>query len=646
MNDNLRPIIRAAVVAGTLALGPAAQAQRAIELALPATPVAGAAGAAGAVAPSMGALRLPAPVAAATVAPVRRARMDWVAGGVIRAFWTGASESEVAAAEREAAPARRADLAAPKLEQHLVVDESGIEHQVSHVPGAPHESLARAAIRTLRELPEKARRIRRFGRRVDEILRAVTDGDLAWSFNRLEAMSSQEGILRSNNSDLVNKWTDGERLKDAGPQDFAESSLEPASLMKMFKGTMDMEEPTLQYQYAFAQSLHNRMPRMSHFLGITFQERLLQVALKGKPAYTSIWAREEVRHGPILEKVYNQTRFPGFAKLTQSGEAPRLPREGTDYAARSGMSNRALAEVGAAGAYLMLKANAKTGSPTDKVLEGVFRDEIYHHVIMSAVNRFTLGHESRLKRLWLIFRHNLDYRPHHPNDYVRHRRRGFSPLMMLEYGWAINEVDRRVNRFLDTLDPGEARRIIGPYYKTEAEVQAAVDRGEHSWTKLFPMEVNPALSKADVERLEKRMPRNFSLERRAVKASDIRAVLDSYRKTSLMNPEYWLRKKGFRKEPGSSGRRIDLIRDLPGSPGVRLVVTFERGRRTWVGVTEGWKTLWWSTLEEMSLLQLGALMDAESVAVVDRLKAAPPELSYRELLDRVARDPIPLIEDR
>ncbi|MBI5200330.1 MAG: hypothetical protein HY925_01985 [Elusimicrobia bacterium] len=568
----------------------------------------------------------------------RQARVNSVAGGVIRAFGTAASEQEVAGA----AAAHESGLAHP--ESPTVVDKNGHEHPVSYLAGARQESLASIVVRGIRELPEKLLRIRRFAARVDDLLEGVTDEQLSWSFNRLDALVSQEGILRSDNTGLINKWTDREQLKNVSHADFAESSIEPVSVMKMFKATMDMEQPTLQYQYAFAQSLHNRMPRMSHFLGTTFQERVLQVALKGKPGQMAIWSNEEVRHGPILEAVYNHARFPGMAKLEQQGAAPRLPRAGTEYVAKSGMSNRSLAELGASGAYLTLKANAIAGSPTDKAMDGVYRDEVYHHVIMSAVNRFVLGYQSRWKRLYLIFRHDLDFRPHGPNDRVRHYRRPFSPLMVLEYAYAMNQVDKRVNRFLDTLNPEEARRIIGPYYRTDAQVQQAVDAGEHSWTKLFPMEVNPALTKADVEKLIQRQPRNFSMERRAVKASELKEVLDGYRATSLNNPNYWLRKKGFTEiDEGTLTRTIEggsiaLQFGAKGGPQAAIFDSNDVPRWSdWIG--------------SMSFPQIGALIDAESIADVRKIQAAGADLDFAELLKRLSnnpayqKDPIALIRD-
>ncbi len=587
-------------------------------------------------------LGLPKPFVTAAPNPSSQLRMNSVAGGVIRAFGTGSSESDVAGA----VPSKEAPIAHPEasLEAPSVVDKKGNEHPLSYVPGTAQESLGSILVRNLRDLPEKIRRIRRFAQRVDDLTEAVTDEELSWSFNRLEALVNQEGILRSDNTALLNKWTDRDQLKRVSHRDFADSSLEPVSVMKMFKATMDMEQPTLQYQYAFAQSLHNSMPRMSHFLGTTFQERLLQVALKGKPGQMAIWSNEEVRHGPILEAAFNAAEFPGFNKLEMQGAAPRLPREGGDYVARSGMSNRSLAELGASGAYLTLKANSTAGSPTDKVMEGVYRDEVYHHAIMSAVNRFVLGHESRLKRLYLILRHDLDFRPNGPNDRVRHYRRPFSPLMVLEYAYAMNKVDKRVNRFLDKLDPIEARRIIGPYYKNDAEIDAAVARGEHSRTNLFPMEVNPALTKADIETLIRRQPKNFSMARRAVKASDLQAVLDNYRKTSLKNPQYWLRKKGY-DELGS-----DLL--LKSVRGGSIALSFgERVGPNIAVMGEGGEVLWSERLDTMSFPQIGAIMDAEGVEVAAKLRSTQGDLSYAELLKRLSnspayqKDPIVLVDD-
>ncbi|MBI4346963.1 MAG: hypothetical protein HY553_08925, partial [Elusimicrobia bacterium] len=524
-------------------------------------------------------------------------------------------------------------LAKPQEQPAVAVDRKGVEHPLSYKPDRKPESLVRAGWRFATGLPDRIRRVRAFMSRTRELAESVTDDDLKWSLYRLEPLANQEGILRTDNQPLVNPWKNRDKIKQLSPADFDGASLDRVSIMKAFKAAMDLEEPTLQYQYAFAQSLHNRLPRMSHFLGTTFQERVLQVALKGKAGQMAIWSNEEVRHGPILEKVYNATRDESLPPLKQQGAAPRLPRFGTDYVARSGMSNRSLAELAAGVAYTTIKANAKPGSPTDLVMDGVWRDEVYHYVIMSALNKFVFGHHSRLKRLTLIFRHDLDFRPKQPIDGVKHFRPGISPLTLFEFAYALNTIDERVDRYLRGLDPAEARRVIGPYYKTDADIRAAVDRGEHSWTRLFPMEVNPDLTASDMERLARRMPESFSTERRAVSEPDLQAILDDYRKNSLYNPKYWLRKKGFREEGPA-----ELRRELPGSPGTDIRLDFLKGG-VLARLTRGGEPLWVDWLDRMSLREIGELMNAESAEVVPVLERRLPDLAPAELLKRLSNSP-------
>lgn len=532
-----------------------------------------------------------------------------------------------------------------RTEPITAVDARGLTRQLSYDPAVPAEPLYKAGWRFLRELPERVRRIRRYRARVKELVAGITDENLWWSINRLKALELQEGILRSDNRALVNQWPGaGAAVKKAAHEDFAESSLESESLMKLFKSAMDLEEPTLQYQYAFAQNLHNRLHRMSHFLGTTLQEHILAVALKGKTNQWSIWANEEVRHGPVLERVYNNARAPSQPPLTQQGEAPRLPRNDAQYLVLSGMANRSLAELFAASAYLTIKANAKPGSGVDVALDGLYRDEVYHYIIMAAVNRFVFG-QGRWERLYRIVRHDYDYNPGAPEDKVIHRRTFMSPLAYWEVAYAIFSIDKRIDRFIKTqLNAEKAADLIGPTYVTDAELEASIARGEQTLTKPFRMEQNPHLSQEDVELLEKRMPAGWiDASERKISVADVNEVIETYRKTLLRNPEYWLRRKGFiRSDHAPAGARMMLVRHFPVDDGSKhpklhaIMLDFPRdGGSPVVRIGDSFR----ASLDELSMRQIGAIMDAEDLGVIEKLGELKTDFTPQEIMDRVGKTP-------
>jgi len=66
---------------------------------------------------------------------------------------------------------------------------------------------------------------------------------------------------------------------------------------------------------------------------------------------------------------------------------------------------------------------------------------------------------------------------------------------------------------------------------------------------------------------------------------------------------------------------------------------------------EGPRTLYHRPMREMTMLQIGALMDAEDLTVLERLEERKQDLTVREVVGRLGRsaayqnDPIPVIED-
>ncbi|MBI4423807.1 MAG: hypothetical protein HY554_08775 [Elusimicrobia bacterium] len=561
-----------------------------------------------------------------------------------------------------APPAEPSGLAAAKpaparvkAQPVTVTWPDGTVHPISYNPRQRRPFFLVRWWRAALGLPEQVRRIRRFARRVDASVNGeITDDNLWWSINRLAAMENQEGILRVNNRPLINAWDNAKALKDVSRADLAQSSLDDEAIMRVFKKAMDLEEPTIQYQFAFAQNLHPLIVRLAHFLGTTLQERVLVVALKGRQVNMSIWSDEEERHGPILEKLYERVQDPERPGLTQQGEAPRLPRvERTAKLALSNMGNRALAEMGAAAAYLTVRANAQAGSPLERAMEGIYRDEVYHYAIMQLVSKWALGQHSRFARLYRLLRHDLDYRVPPATDRVVHRGL-MPPLLLLEVIYVVNALDKRVDRFLRSIPEAKARAIVGPANVTDEAVAAAARRRENTVTLHARMEQNPDLTAKEVQTLSERFPGWIDASERALRASWIREVLSNYRRHSLAKPEYWMRKKGFAKAR-QEGVRVVLERALEEEKGKFLVLDFAGPVADPVLRIEdreaGTRVLWQESLDRMSMLQIGAVMEAETLGVLKELEEKREDLSYAELVRRLNKSstyqaaPIPLIDD-
>lgn len=539
-----------------------------------------------------------------------------------------------------------------------VTDKNGVRHPLGYNPEIPYKSLWRETWDWIVGFPSKAAGVRRYMNRTQELVNAINDEDLSWSLNRFDVLQNQEGILRLGNRELVNDWKrwSGMNLMKVMPDDFADASVSRISIRKIFKQAMDREEPTRAYQWTSAMNLHNYLPRVAHFMGVTFQERAIAVALRGEAPVRSVWAAEEERHGNILERVYDFSREPGQPKLVEQGIAPTSPKAGR-YSASSMMANRSLAEIGAGTGYLFLKGNARPGSPADRALEGIFRDEVYHYALMNAARKWGMGLRSRWAQLGHVLFHQLDNPLPTAVDAVIDERGGFSPLTIFEIAYAFWQIDKRVSRYLETIPDSEGKRLVGMAYRGEAEVKAAVARGEHTWTEPFPVEVNPEMSGEDVRELIRRFPGRFDASRRVLRASQIRGILTRYR-ASLAEPSYWLRAKGYQvvsdpsadvlrlaREAGEGDKRVlfHLLFPKDGFPANYIVIR--------VGPADRERIVFTSKLEDVSLRQFGAIFGAEDASALADFAALATDYTATEIAGRLLKtpgyqkDPIPVIED-
>lgn len=461
----------------------------------------------------------------------------------------------------------------------------GVQRPLSYNPALVRPPLWKETLVYAAHPIKRVKQVVQYVRRVNQYMAELTDADLGWSMKRFPEFEKQEGILRHSNRALVNDWKQwsGGSLPKVSPADYNDALMSRVSIRKIFKQAMDREEPTLSYQATSAHELHDFMHNVAHFMGITMQERVISIALTGNPPQESVWAAEEKRHGNIMERVYNFSRPQGWPELNEQGIAPTSPSRG----AHSMIANRALAEIGAGTGYLVLKSNAKKGSPADLALEGIFRDEVYHYVLMDAARKWGFGHPAPLhervwgltrwtaqmiaravmdlpglrrlgvkvqvkqlnqywglERLLNIVQHYNDNQLPLAVDTVIDERGGFSPLAVFQVAYAFASIHNRVTKYLNTIPDEQGNRAIGQVYKTQAEFDAAVAEGKHTRTETFSVEQNPDLTADEVRELARRFPGRFQFERRSIKASQIRDILANYREL-LKSQSYWQRKKGF-----------------------------------------------------------------------------------------------------
>lgn len=523
----------------------------------------------------------------------------------------------------------------------LYVIEDGIKKPLGYNPAIPTQSLWKDALDWILHFPTKIGRVFKYMNRVKEHLNEITDEDLGWSLNRFDVFENQEGILRLSNRELVHNWRNwtGPNLKIVMPDDFKDSSVSRISVRKVFKTAMDKEEPTRGYQYTSSMNLHNYMPRVAHFMGVTMQERIAAVALTGHAPEMSVWAAEEERHGNIMESVYNLSREPGQPKLGEQGIAVTSPKPG-EYSMRSMIANRSLAEIGAATGYVMIKSNARKGSPADLSLEGIFRDEVYHYVLMNAARKWGLGITGRWARIWNLVRHSFDNPLPPAIDSIKDERGGFSPLVLFEIAYAFYQVDKRVERYLDAVPDEIGKKFVGKVYKTEIEARAAISRGEHTWTDPFPMEVNPEMSAHDVRELERRFSGRFSSKNRRLKSSTITDVIANYRK-NLDSWSYWMRKKGFKKESEAEGGWVHLSRTVgQGEDSLMYNLFFRPGDRPRMKIETARHTVYDGSIDGISMLRLGRIFGANgAAALTEGWEGIAKDLTPKEIVTRFLNNP-------
>ncbi|MEZ0311096.1 MAG: hypothetical protein ACAI38_04950 [Myxococcota bacterium] len=539
--------------------------------------------------------------------------------------------------------------------RHTVTDEHGVTRVAAYDTTKETAPLALRWMREAMQIGEVRRKFKQYKKRVNEIVNAIPDKELAWSLTRFDALATQEGILRDNNAPLVNQWHDGHLTFQAKPTDFKDSTLSREALTYLFKQAMDREEPAERYGWAAARALHDRFHRVAHFMGSTLGERVLKVALKGTPGNVqmgSIWIQEEARHGDIMESCYNAIRLPNEPELKQQG-INSVMRPMTDKGAKSMMLARAFAELGAATGYLTLKGNAVPDSNADKALQGIFLDEVYHYVLMRAAN--VVGYE--LNNRWMhvvsMLIDSFSSTNQEAADAAVHRLPEF--LLIMEVAYAFNAIDKRVDKFLKTLTRQQLEAGVGPVHPKQDDLNAAFADGSHARTIPFVMEQNPDLSHEDVLMLEKRFPGDYKLENRVIRQSDIDMMLGEYRSQRLSNPKYWMAKKGF--QDVGNGTLVRRLEEGDGS----ITLRFKgRGETPDVRVESEHFVSFEGNIGTMTMREIGALIDAtgskqfnaalKELEKTDYERTNPPKF-YEEIVRKLGPSakyqakPLTIIED-
>ena len=491
----------------------------------------------------------------------------------------------------------------PTVIEHLddgrIVESSadGVARQLAYNPAVPVKRAMPSPVSFVRDLLEYRRRL---GRQLD----AITDEQLRWSIDRLGALELQEGILRPANGDLLNKTGWGTR-KGITPSDFDDALLDRETLAHFMSNAMNYEGPADEYQFAGAHALHDRFPRIGHYMGVTLPESINAAALRGKSAPQSIWVREEKRHAHILETVHNAGIADGsIPKLETVGTAARLP-ETSAHKAKATMALRARAELSAGMAYALLRANAVEGSPAYHALDGILRDEIYHYVLMTAGNKVGYGQNSRWTRLFHIVKHGLDYPvPKAVDGHVY--RRAFPPKALAMAAYTFLTIDKKIDRFVRSIPEGELRALVGPTYAKDADLAAHLERTGFRPTGNALQEQNPSLTAKYVEEISERFPGTYSADARRIDASYIEDVQAVYRKTRLETPSYWLSgKRGYEEaRPGVVERLI--------TPGATARIDFGAEGGPVMGVYSASGIPFVEVpMRRANMRQIGAFMDAE-----------------------------------
>lgn len=201
-------------------------------------------------------------------------------------------------------------------------------------------------------------------------------------------------------------------------------------------------------------------------------------------------------------------------------------------------------------------------------------------------------------------------------DKAKHRRPFVSSLVILEIAYAFLKIDARVSRFLrEKVDAAKAADLLGATYASD-------------------------------ETLARRLPGWIDASERQIKASEVRAVIADYRAGPLARKENWLRRKGFvEKAPGV------LARPLEGEPASVLFLNFAAGAPR-ASLVRGSAIPWTATLDSLTMLQIGALMDArDGATLLAALAEGGRDLAPAEIMARVGRseaykkEPIPVVAD-
>ncbi len=172
-------------------------------------------------------------------------------------------------------------------------------------------------------------------------------------------------------------------LSEIEPSMVKEMSVE--EFVKILIFSMEVEDPTIDYQYESGKAFQKLLPRLGRFMGKDeFQKQASEE--NGFKACESAWCAEEIRHGNIFANIVE--RLTG-KKPSRDNPNQAVPYGSDIESALKHLGTRQTYEWNASSAYFLLLAHS-TGA-LHEAIANVMRDEVKHLTIMSAANDYIYG---------------------------------------------------------------------------------------------------------------------------------------------------------------------------------------------------------------------------------------------------------------